>query len=422
MLIEISHYIYAKFLTHTRENELPRIIKKIQILFLIGIIFISGSVSQIQTRKIADGFDKPIYAVSHPTDHKMIIVVEQKGVIQIINNKTVLKLPFLDIQDRVHYPLFPGDEMGLLGFAFHPEFSINGFCFINYVDKNDYSIISRFKADSLTINPSSEKILLKLKQPYSNHNGGGIAFGPDGYLYIGFGDGGSAGDPETNAQNLNNFLGKILRIDVNTNPDQYTIPQNNPFIGKKNVKEEIFCYGLRNPWRFSFDSLTGNLFIGDVGQNNWEEIDVILANKMGGQNFGWNIMEGFHCYPEEIECNNTNLIEPIWEYPNNANYLKTLAGIKQNKMDGCSITGGYVYRGNKIPEFYGRYIFGDYCTGKVWSFIYENGETKNIKNHTLEILNSMNKNSFYLSSFGKTNEGELFIVDYNGGIYIITSL
>tara|TARA_B110001454_G_C12694008_1_gene423505 strand:- start:463 stop:1731 length:1269 start_codon:yes stop_codon:yes gene_type:complete len=422
MLIEISHYIYAKFLAHTRENELLRIIKKIQILFLIGIIFISGSVSQIQTRKIADGFDKPIYAVSHPTDHKMIIVVEQKGVIQIINNKTVLKLPFLDIQDRVHYPLFPGDEMGLLGFAFHPEFSINGFCFVNYVDKNDYSIISRFKADSLTINPSSEKILLKLKQPYSNHNGGGIAFGPDGYLYIGFGDGGSAGDPETNAQNLNNFLGKILRIDVNTNPDQYTIPQNNPFIGKKNVKEEIFCYGLRNPWRFSFDSLTGNLFIGDVGQNNWEEIDVILANKMGGQNFGWNIMEGFHCYPEEIECNNTNLIEPIWEYPNNANYLKTLAGIKQNKMDGCSITGGYVYRGNKIPEFYGRYIFGDYCTGKVWSFIYENGETKNIKNHTPEILNSMNKNSFYLSSFGKTNEGELFIVDYNGGIYIITSL
>ena len=422
MLIEISHYIYAKFLTHTRENELPRIIKKIQILFLIGIIFISGSVSQIQTRKIADGFDKPIYAVSHPTDHKMIFVVEQKGVIKIVNNKTVLKLPFLDIQDRVHYPLFPGDEMGLLGFAFHPEFSINGFCFVNYVDKNDYSIISRFKADSLTINPSSEKILLKLKQPYSNHNGGGIAFGPDGYLYIGFGDGGSAGDPETNAQNLNNFLGKILRIDVNTNPEKYTIPHNNPFIGKKNVKEEIFCYGLRNPWRFSFDSLTGDLFIGDVGQNNWEEIDVILANKMGGQNFGWNIMEGFHCYPEEIECNNTNLIEPIWEYPNNANYFKTLAGIKQNKMDGCSITGGYVYRGNKIPEFYGRYIFGDYCTGKVWSFIYENGETKNIKNHTLEILNSMNKNSFYLSSFGKTSEGELFIVDYNGGIYIITSL
>jgi len=209
---------------------------------------------------------------------------------------------------------------------------------------------------------------------------------------------------------------------VNTNPDKYTIPHNNPFIGKKNVKEEILCYGLRNPWRFSFDSLTGDLFIGDVGQNNWEEINVILANKMGGQNFGWNIMEGFHCYPEEIECNNTNLIEPIWEYPNNANYVKTLAGIKQPKMDGCSITGGYVYRGEKIPEFYGRYIFGDYCTGKVWSFIYENGETKNIKNHTLEILSSMNKNSFYLSSFGKTNEGELLIVDYNGGIYIITSL
>ena len=386
------------------------------------MIFISGLVSQIQTRKIADGFDKPVYAVSHPTDHNMIFVVEQKGTIQIVNDKTVLKLPFLDIQDRVHYPLFPGDEMGLLGFAFHPDFLGNKFCFVHYVNKNDYSIISRFKTDSFTINPNSEKIILKIKQPYSNHNGGSIAFGPDGYLYIGFGDGGSAGDPENNAQNLNNYLGKILRINVDTNPEKYTIPQNNPFIGKKNVKEEILCFGLRNPWRFSFDLLTGDLFIGDVGQNNWEEIDVIPGNNMGGQNFGWNIMEGFHCYPEEIDCNKTNLNEPIWEYPNNANYLKTLVGIKQNKMDGCSITGGYVYRGSKIPEFYGRYIFGDYCTGKVWSFAYENGEASDIKNHTSDILNSMNKNSFYLSSFGETIDGELLIVDYNGGIYIITSL
>ena len=422
MLIEISHYIYVPFSTQIIGNKLSKTIKKIQTLFLINVIFISGLVSQIQTRKIADGFDKPVYAVSHPTDHNMIFVVEQKGTIQIVNDKTVLKLPFLDIQDRVHYPLFPGDEMGLLGFAFHPDFLGNKFCFVHYVNKNDYSIISRFKTDSLTINPNSEKIILKMKQPYSNHNGGSIAFGPDGYLYIGFGDGGSAGDPENNAQNLNNYLGKILRINVDTNSEKYTIPQNNPFIGKKNVKEEILCFGLRNPWRFSFDLLTGDLFIGDVGQNSWEEIDVIPGNNMGGQNFGWNIMEGFHCYPEEIDCNKTNLNEPIWEYPNNANYLKTLVGIKQNKMDGCSITGGYVYRGSKIPEFYGRYIFGDYCTGKVWSFAYENGEAGDIKNHTSDILNSMNKNSFYLSSFGETIEGELLIVDYNGGIYIITSL
>ena len=422
MLIEISHYIYVQFSTQIIGNKLSKTIKKIQTLFLINVIFISGLVSQIQTRKIADGFDKPVYAVSHPTDHNMIFVVEQKGTIQIVNDKTVLKLPFLDIQDRVHYPLFPGDEMGLLGFAFHPDFLGNKFCFVHYVNKNDDSIISRFKTDSFTINPNSEKIILKIKQPYSNHNGGSIAFGPDGYLYIGFGDGGSAGDPENNAQNLNNYLGKILRINVDTNSEKYTIPQNNPFIGKKNVKEEILCFGLRNPWRFSFDLLTGDLFIGDVGQNNWEEIDVIPGNNMGGQNFGWNTMEGFHCYPEEIDCNKTNLNEPIWEYPNNANYLKTLVGIKQNKMDGCSITGGYVYRGSKIPEFYGRYIFGDYCTGKVWSFAYENGEAGDIKNHTSDILNSMNKNSFYLSSFGETIDGELLIVDYNGGIYIITSL
>ena len=422
MLIEISHYIYIQFPTQIKGNELLRFIKKIHTLFLLGIIFISGLVSQIQTRKIADGFDKPIYAVSHPTDHKMIFVVEQKGVVRIVIDKTVLKLPFLDIKDRVHYPLFPGDEMGLLGFAFHPDFSVNGYCFVNYVNKNDYSIISRFKADNLTINPNSEKIFLKMKQPYSNHNGGSITFGLDGFLYIGFGDGGSAGDPENNAQNLNNFLGKILRIDIDTNLEKYTIPQNNPFTGKKNVKEEILCYGLRNPWRFSFDLLTGDLFIGDVGQNNWEEIDVIPGNKMGGQNFGWNILEGFHCYPEENDCNKTNFIEPIWEYPNNANYLKTLVGIKQNKMDGCSITGGYVYRGKKIPEFYGRYIFGDYCTGKVWSFVYENGEAKDIKNHTHDILNSMNKNSFYLSSFGETIDGELLIVNYSGEIYLIISL
>jgi len=422
MLIEISHYISIQFPTQIKGNELFRIIKKIQTLVLIGLIFISGLVSQIQTRKIADGFDKPIYAISHPTDHKMIFVVEQKGIVQIVIDKTVLKLPFLDIKDRVHYPLFPGDEMGLLGFAFHPDFSVNGYCFVNYVNKNDYSIISRFKADNLTINPNSEKIFLKMKQPYSNHNGGSIAFGLDGFLYIGFGDGGSAGDPENNAQNLNNFLGKILRIDIDTNLEKYTIPQNNPFTGKKNVKEEILCYGLRNPWRFSFDLLTGDLFIGDVGQNNWEEIDVIPGNKMGGQNFGWNILEGFHCYPEENDCNKTNFIEPIWEYPNNANYLKTMVGIKQNKMDGCSITGGYVYRGNKIPEFYGRYIFGDYCTGKVWSFVYENGEAKDIKNHTHDILNSMNKNSFYLSSFGETIDGELLIVNYSGEIYLIISL
>ena len=202
--------------------------------------------------------------------------------------------------------------------------------------------------------------------------------------------------------------------------ENYLVPSDNPFIGKIGYKEEIWSYGLRNVWRFSFDNHTGDLIMGDVGQHLWEEINFEHSNSKGGKNYGWNIFEGNHCYPEDAECVDLEYDAPIFEYPNNANYARTLLGFKQKspEMDGCSITGGYVYRGEKIESLYGRYIFGDYCTGKIWSLSLDgNGNASDIKDHTKEILNSMGTKEFYLSSFGVDNNNELFIIDYNGTIY-----
>ena len=240
-------------------------------------------------------------------------------------------------------------------------------------------------------------------------------------MYIGLGDGGSAGDPEKRAQDLTNLFGKILRIDVNTE-EPYLVPKDNPFTYYRKFKDEIWSYGLRNPWRFSFDYLTGDMIIGDVGQYLWEEINIEYAKSKGGNNYGWNVMEGNHCYPEDATCSNEGYIMPAFEYPNNANYAKTLFGIKQPNMDGCSITGGYVYRGKNIPELYGKYIFGDYCTGKVWSIRIVEGEGEELVDHTKDILSSMGKREFYLSSFGQDNNQELFLIDYNGTIYRLANI
>ena len=385
----------------------------------IYVILISFLFSSISVEKIASNFDKPIYVTVMPLNNNEILIVEQKGIIKLIKNNKTSKTPFLDITDRVHRPLFPGDERGLLGFTFDPAFVDNGYFYVNYINKDDYTIVSRFKCNNKIADDESEKILLKLKQPYSNHNGGCIDFGHDGYLYISVGDGGSTGDPEKRAQDLSNLFGSILRIDVKTD-ENYLIPSDNPFVDMKDYKKEIWSYGLRNVWRFSFDSLTGSLIMGDVGQHLWEEINFEQLNSKGGKNYGWNIFEGNHCYPEDAECVDLGYDAPIFEYPNNANYARTLLGFKQKSpdMDGCSITGGYIYRGQKIKSLYGRYIFGDYCTGKIWSLaIDENGKASDIKNHTKEILDSMGTKEFYLSSFGVDNNDEIFIIDYNGTIY-----
>ena len=385
------------------------------IFLKIIILIFSFLQADLKLLKINDGFIKPIYVTSLKLKYDYHFVVEQDGIIHILKNHKKNPNPFLDISDRVHQTFYPADERGLLGLAFHPKFSINGYFYVNYIDQEGYTIISRFQSNEMIVNMRSEKILLKILQPYSNHNGGHLDFGPDGYLYISVGDGGSSGDPENRAQNLDNYFGKILRIDVDQG-DPYSIPTNNPFVGKKNVKEEIWSYGLRNVWRFSFDKLNGDKYLGDVGQNNFEEIDFESSSSKGGLNFGWKVMEGFHCF-EFSECDSKNMTLPIYEYPNNANYIKTLAGFKQKNRDGCSVTGGYVYRGNSIPELYGKYIFGDYCTGKVWSFNHDGLKINNFVNHTNTIMNSIDKKSFYLSSFGSSHDGELFLIDYSGILY-----
>ena len=352
-------------------------------------------------------FKKPLYLSPHVNNSNILYVVEQRGMIWELNDGIKSKTPFLDIRDKVHTPVFPGDERGLLGFAMSPNFQIDNFIYVNYINNNDSTVISRF-------NGNEEEKLLSFKQPFSNHNGGMILFGPDGYLYISVGDGGDAGDPYNNSQNLKNFFGTILRIDVNTSSG-YKIPDSNPFKGMNDIKEEIWSYGIRNAWRFSFDKITGDMYIGDVGQNSWEEINFQSYLSNGGENYGWNHYEGDSLYLDKKQI--SNVVMPIYVYPNNANIIKVLLGWKEDGARGCSVTGGYVYRGDLIPELKGRYLFGDYCTGKIWSFKYENENILDFQDLTESInINEGNK-TIYISSFGQDLNGELYIIDYSGTIY-----
>ena len=387
---------------------------------LLIILIFNFILPQLEAKLISTDFENPLYMTNYPNNNQKLLVVEQNGIIKIIENNKIQKIPFLDISNKVHQPLYPADEMGMLGLAFDPNFNQNNFFYINYVNRKEYTIISRFKVKDNLGNAESEEILIKLKQPYPNHNGGNIEFGPDGYLYIGIGDGGSSGDPENRAQNLSNLFGTILRIDINTDKG-YKIPVDNPFYDSAYAKKEIWSYGLRNPWRFTFDKKTGDMYIGDVGQWDWEEIDFESHDSKGGLNFGWNILEGNHCYKEHKLCESKDFTLPIFEYPHDANYLKTLIGWRQKDVNGCSVTGGYVYRGKNKPKLYGRYFFGDYCTGKVWS-LKNNDQNGNIdiKEHTNELLKTMNKKQFYLSSFGEDEDGELYLIDYSGNLYSIT--
>ena len=371
---------------------------------------------------IAEGYSKPVYICQAPGDNDRLFVLEQRGVIRLIKNGKKARKPFADLRDRVHNPVMPGDERGLLGMAFHPDYQSNGHVYLNYVDEDDNTVISRFSvADDLyRLDNKSEKELIKLKQPFSNHNGGHMVFGPDGYLYISVGDGGKWGDPYNNAQNLENLFGKILRIDINTG-DPYAIPEDNPLRNNPNKRGEIWLYGLRNAWRFSFDRVTGDMYVGDVGQDMWEEIDFVSARNAGGQNFGWRAMEGTHCYNPPEECEHIGE-PPIYEYPNDANYMKVLTGMDEPNVDGCSVTGGYVYRGNKIPSLWGTYFFADYCSGNIWTFREVEGVATDFRNRTTEINLGGGEFINYISSFGEDNDGELYFVDYNGAIYKLVIL
>jgi glucose/arabinose dehydrogenase len=329
---------------------------------------------------LLSGLERPV-DLQHASDERLFII-EKVGRIRILQAGNLVERPFLDLTDRVGSD---GNEQGLLGLAFHPRYAENGLFFVNYTDRNGNTVIARFQvtADPNLADPSSETVLLRVNQPYGNHNGGVLAFGPDGYLYAGLGDGGSAGDPQGNAQNLDTLLGKILRLDVDS-AQPYAIPADNPF------GNEIWAYGLRNPWRFSFDRQTGDLYIGDVGQGQWEEIDFVPAGSPGGMNFGWKYFEGTHPY-EGTPPQGTQVVAPVAEY---------------SHSEGCSVTGGYVYRG-AMPEWNGIYLYGDYCSGTVWGLIRSNGGWQ-----PQVLFGGVGR----ITSFGQDASGEVYLVLDSGSI------
>jgi len=386
-------------------------LKNSPLLFSIYIYLNICFAQTIGSTLYATDFKKPLFICPHPTIENTMFVLEQGGLIWKIKNQKKSNEPFLNLKGKVHTPIIPGDERGLLGLAIPSDFEKNQTLYVNYVNKNNSTIISRINTYT-----NHEEILIQFDQPYSNHNGGMMAFGPEGYLYISVGDGGNAGDPENNAQNLGTFLGSILRIDVNVK-EGYLIPPTNPFLDIENAKDEIWAYGLRNAWRFSFDKLTGDLYIGDVGQHTWEEINFQYANSKGGENYGWNNMEGFTPFEEFSKIDNA--IPPIYVYPNDANIIKVLLGWDENDTFGCSVTGGYVYRGGEIPSLFGHYVFSDYCTGKIWSFKYQNQQVSEFEELTENINIAGGEHTPYISSLGEDTKGELYFVDYSGDIYKI---
>jgi glucose/arabinose dehydrogenase len=343
---------------------------------------------------LLNGLERPI-AIAEPQDGSgRLFIVEQPGVIRIYQGGTLLSPPFLDIRPRVGSQ---GNEQGLLGLAFHPAYAQNGLFYVNYTDLNGDSVIARFSvsgSDANRADEDSEQQILFISQPYGNHNGGSVVFGPDGYLYLGLGDGGSAGDPQGNGQSLNTFLGKILRIDID-NGNPYAIPAGNAFSAA--AQAEIWAYGLRNPWRFSFDRQNGDVYIADVGQNAWEEVNFLPAGSSAGANFGWVFREGMHPY-EGNPPDGAALIDPVAEY---------------NHGQGCSVTGGYVYRGEALPAWKGIYLYGDFCSGIIW------GLARNPDGGWMNQV--LFESGLNISSFGEDVAGELYLTDLNGGIYRLSA-
>jgi glucose/arabinose dehydrogenase len=327
-----------------------------------------------------------------------LFILEQSGLIRVLQDGNLLAQPFLDLQNRAGSS---GSEQGLLGLAFHPNFEENGFFYVNYTDLQGDTVIARYQVsetDPNSAQPGSEMPLLRVDQPFANHNGGAVVFGPDGYLYLGMGDGGSAGDPQGNGQSLATLLGKILRIDVDSG-SPYLIPPDNPY-AEGGGRPEIWAFGLRNPWRIAFDRMNGDLYIGDVGQNQWEEIDLIAASQVAqaqeiGQafNFGWDFYEGAHLFGGEPPSG-VEIIPPISEY---------------SHQFGCSVTGGQVYRGSLLPAWQGIYLFGDYCSGRVWG-LWRDGQGTWQQQGLFENIGR-------ITSFGEDEQGEIYLVDHGGIIY-----
>jgi glucose/arabinose dehydrogenase len=339
---------------------------------------------------IVGGLNLPVAMTNAGDGSGRLFVLERAGLVRVVREGQLDPTPFLDIRDRVGSS---ESEQGLLGIVFHPDFPENGYFYVNYTDYQGNTVIARFQAspDLNQASPASELRLLQVGQPFPNHNGGGLAFGPDGMLYVALGDGGAAGDPLGNAQSLDTFLGKLLRLDVSSG-EPYEIPGDNPFVNGGGLLE-IWAYGLRNPWRIAFDRLIGDLFIGDVGQGTYEEIDFQPAGTPGGRNYGWDYMEGFHSFAGSPPAAAT-LTEPVAEYSHNL---------------GCSVTGGEVYRGPGLPDWQGIYFYGDYCSGRVWGLL--RGSDGVWQNQLLFQIGQR------ITSFGVDETGELYLVGYNGQIF-----
>lgn len=344
----------------------------------------------LEAVEIANGLASPVYLTAPPGDDRLFIV-EQIGRVRIIRGGVLLPRPFLDITSRV----LAGGERGLLSIAFHPAFSTNGFVYVSYTAQAGGNRVERYTVragDADALDPASGQLVLSVAQQYTNHNGGLIAFGPDGKLYVGKGDGGGAGDPDGNAQNKATLLGKILRLDVD-GALPYEIPADNPFVGESGSRAEIWALGLRNPWRFAFDRVAGTLYVADVGQSAWEEVHVVPADRPA-VNYGWSVMEGNHCFTTPT-CNSSPFDRPVLEYSHG---------------EGCSITGGYVYRGARVPGIQGHYFYSDYCSGFVRSFRYDNGAAIDRRHWGVGDVGSV-------LSFGEDAAGELYVLSANGRVY-----
>lgn len=345
---------------------------------------------EISLSAFVSGVESPLFLTHAGDGSGRVFIVGQTGRIYIAEaSGELLPDPFLDIADRIT----AGGEQGLLGLAFHPSYADNGRFFVNYTDGNGDTVIAEYRrVHEQRADPTSERVLLQIDQPYANHNGGMLAFGPDGFLYIGMGDGGSGGDPHDNGQRLDTLLGKLLRIDVDDGRP-YGIPADNPFVNGQGRRPEIWAFGLRNPWRFSFDRETGDLFIGDVGQNDLEEVDVLPAGTPAGANLGWRIMEAGRCF-ESDECEAEGLVLPIAEYPT---------------AEGCAVTGGYVYRGTGSPSLREGYLFADFCGGQIWGLSASEARSGSARSRLL-LQTELN-----ISSFGEDENGEMYVTDLTGG-------
>ncbi len=344
---------------------------------------------------VASGFRRPLYLAAAPGDTDgRLFVVEQDGTIITVRDGRRQEPLFLDIRDRVHAL---ANEQGLLSMVFDPDFAANGAFYVYYTDFRGDTVVARYRLapdNPAVADPGSEEVILRVEQPHSNHNGGLVLFGPDGYLYIGLGDGGSGGDPQGHGQDPRTLLGTILRVDVRRS-STYVVPPDNPFVGQSDHRPEIWAYGLRNPWRFSFDRLTGDLYIADVGQNAWEEVSFQPARSKGGENYGWNVYEGSALFQGPPRA---GLTPPISEY---------------GRDEGCSVTGGYVYRGRQLPALVGNYLFGDFCTGFVWALTPQADGTW--------VRTLLFDSNAQITSFGEDADGEVHVVDRQGTIYRITA-